>query len=284
MGCTDMPLAEGQVQVGFLVMGEGTPYRMLEFAPWTRTVRADQGGDRAWNHGSWSGAEWQDEAVVPMLIRVVGDDAGSWLALHQALAAAFAPSNEDVELRWVTGGVEFLLLGRPRLVDPRIRTLARGQIVTKAGFVALDPAVYSGALHTVQLALPIVTGGLAVPITVPFSVDATVLTGRAEITNAGTKPVGLKLRIDGPVVEPRVLLLTDGAVTTLQLWLTLTAGQWLDIDTGARTVHINGTVSRRGNASGGWPELPHGTHELFFDANAYDAAALLTASWRDAWH
>lgn len=279
-----MPLTEGQVQVGSLVMGEGTSYRLLEFNPWSRTVRADQGDKRAWNHGSWSGAEWQDEAVVPMLIRVLGIDAGSWLALHQQLAAAFAPSHEDIELRWVTGGTEFLLRGRPRMVDPRVRTLGRGQIVTKTGFVALNPTIYSGTLHSEVLTLPIVTGGLTVPLTAPFSIGATVVSGRTSVTNAGTATVGLTTRFDGPVVDPRVTVVANGVVTTLKVMVTLAAGQWLDVDTAARTVYLNGTASRRGNASGGWPVLPPGTHDLAFDASAYDASAQLTASWRDAWH
>lgn len=279
-----MALSEGQVQIRSLVMGADTDYSMIDFNPWIRSVRADQGDARAWNHGSWSGAEWMDEAVVPLLVRVRGTDAGTWLTLHQALAAAMAPSSEDVELRWVTGGTEFLLLGRPRLVDPTIRTLGRGSIVTKAGFVALDPTIYSGTLHSEILTLPVVTGGLTVPFTVPFTIGASVLSGRRQVTNAGTATVGLTLRIDGPVEDPRVSVLADGTVTTLTIGLTLLAGQWLEVDTGARTVYLNGTSSRRGSAYGGWPMLPSGAHELAFDAATYEASAQLSASWRDAWH
>lgn len=283
-----MPLTEGQVQVGSLVMGNDTDYRMLEFNPWLRTVRADQGEARAWNHGSWSGAEWTEEAVVPMVIRVNGTDAATWLALHQQLAAAFAAASDDVELRWVTGSVEYLMRGRPRLVEPTIRALARGSIVTKAGFVATDPSIYSGELHTVTLTLPIVTGGLTVPITVPFTIGATVQSGRTQVTNDGTQTTGLTLRIDGPVVEPRISVLANGITTTLTVFLTLVAGQWLDIDTAAKTVYLNGTASRRGNASSNrvdWPLLPpEGTWDLAFDASTYEASAQLTASWRDAWH
>lgn len=279
-----MPLTEGQVQVGTLVMGADTSYSMIEFNPWIRTVRADQGDARAWNHGSWSGAEWQNEAIVPMLLRVRGTDAATWLTLHQALAATFAASNDDIELRWVTGGAEYLMRGRPRMVEPTIRALARGSIVTKAAFVALDPRIYSGTLHSEVLVLPVVSGGLTIPLTVPFTVGATVLSGRVQVTNAGTDTVGLTLRVDGPVADPRISVLANGETSTLTVGLTLTAGQWLDIDTAARTVYLQGVASRRGNAYGDWPVLPPGTHELAFDASAYDASAQLTASWRDAWH
>src|SRR5690606_27793991 len=89
------------------------------------------------------------------------------------------------------------------------------------------------------------TGGLTVPFTIPAQVSA----GRATLVNAGTSDVGLRLRIDGPVVEPRVTLLTDQGTAVLRLNLTVGAGQWLDIDTAARTVYLNGVASRRGQAS-----------------------------------
>jgi hypothetical protein len=278
-------LAEGQVSVNGLVMGAGTQYRLLEFTPWSRTVRAEQGAARAWNHGGWSGAEWQDQAVVPMRIRVIGSDAGSWLALHQQLAAAFAPSHEDLELRWVTGGTEYLLRGRPRMVEPEIRTIGHGQVVTKAAWAALDPIIYSGLEHSAATGLPVTSGGLLVPVTAPMTVDATSVAGRVTITNAGTAPVPLRLRVDGPVSQPWVAVTSAAAdPSTLRCWLDLDTGQWLDIDTGARTALLNGVVSRRGLVSGDWPLLAGGDADVAFNAPTYQATALLTVAWRDGWY
>lgn len=279
-----MTLADGQVQVRSLVMGADTIYRFPEhFNPYSRTVRADQGGQRAWNHGSWSGAEWTEEVVIPMRMYVMTTDPASYVAAQQDLAAAFAPSNTDLELRWAVAGTEYLMYGRPRMVNPEARRLDGGSYVS-AAFVALDPRVYSGSTHSQQLMLPVTTGGLTFPVTFPITFPATVISGRATITNAGKAPTGLQLRIDGPVTEPRVSLLAGGVTSTLRLWLTLTSGQWLDIDTMARTVYINGTASRRGNASGDWPTLPSGMAELAFDASVYNPSAQLTATWRDSWY
>ncbi|MEU5965956.1 hypothetical protein ABZ777_32525 [Micromonospora parva] len=287
-----MPLAEGQIQVRGLVMGPGTMFETLRgFDPWSRQARAEQGDGRAWGDGAWSGAEWTAETVVPIPLRVknaADRTPGGWVAAHQLLAEAFAPSHEDLELRWCTGGTEYVLFGRPRMVEPEVATAPAGWTYTRAAFVALDPTVYSGVEHSVSLGLPSTIGGLTVPLTVPVTVDATVIAGRVTVTNAGRKATGLRLRIDGPVPEPRVSLLTDAGTATLRFWLTLTSGQWLDIDTAARTVYLNGTASRRGLTSadgGGWPILPPGGDaELAFDAAAYNASALLTAFWRDAWH
>jgi hypothetical protein len=281
-----MPLTEGQVQLRTLVMGDGTDYRIQSgFNPWSRHARADQGAGRAWADGSWSGAEFQAEAIVPIRILVVAPaGTAAWLAAHQALLAAFAPSHTDLELRFVIGGAEYVMYGRPRMVEPETDLIGLGMAYTQAAFVALDPMIYSGAEHVESVGLPMTSGGLTLPVTLPFTIGATVAGGSLTLANAGTAPTGLLLRIDGPVAEPRVSLQTDAGTETLWLDLTLDTGQWLDIDTQARTVYLNGTASRRGQAYGDWPLLPTSGGELSWTAAAYEAAALLTVTWHDSWY
>src|SRR5690606_9749773 len=130
---------------------------------------------------------------------------------------------------------------------------------------------------------PQFSGGLTVPFTVPFVIGVTQSAGVVELTNAGTADVGLLLRIDGPVPEPSVTLLAPGGAQTLRINIDLQVGQWLDVDTKARTVLLGGVTSRRGQASGHWPLLPPGTHKIKFGAAGYNDQALLTARWRSAW-
>lgn len=282
-----MALAEGQVQVRGLVMGPGTPYAIESaFNPWTRSARVDQSGSRSWGNGSWSGAEWMAEAVVPVPVLVDSATPAEWLAHHQRLAAAFAPSHSDIELRWTAGGVEFLLYGRPRLIEPDTEFVGSGAVPTRCAFVATDPTIYGGAEYTETLGLPTTAGGLALPMGLPTRVTATVVTGRRLLANAGTADVGLALRVNGPVASPSVSLLTDAGTATLRFALTLDDGQWLDVDTAVRTVYLNGLVSRRGftTAEGvGWPALPSGAHEIAFNAPTYNPDASLSVAWRDAW-
>ncbi|MEV0805726.1 hypothetical protein [Micromonospora sp. NPDC050200] len=282
-----MPLQEGQAQLRDLVVGPGTPYRWATlFNPMSRNVRANQGGERPWADGSWSGAEWAEQIAIPMRLIVHASGQAEWMRLHQQLLAAFAPSHQDLPLTFCIGGVEYVMFGRPRMVEPQSRHLD-GHGYTNTAFIALDPTVYSGAEHQVVLGLPSTTGGLTLPLTVPVTIDATVTSGRQMISNAGTKTTGLTLRVNGPVVEPRVSVLTPDGTAIVRVWLTLTAGQWLDIDTASRTVYLNGTASRRGltTAEGaGWPVLPTGAWEVAFDSPSYDPDARLTVSWRDAWH
>lgn len=287
-------LAPGQVSIRGLTLGPATPYRVLPgFDPFSRAVRADQGGARAWAHGSWSGAEWADEAVVPVPVEVAASDRepGGWATLHQPLAAAFAPvgdSGEQVELRWRLGATEYVMFGRPRGVRVRVDYLAVGRSTTQAAFVAPDPRIYSGELHEVVTGLPTQTGGLTAPLTVPFVISGVLDGGREELVNAGTTDSGLAARIDGPVVAPRLVVQRpDGQVQSIRFDLNLGAGQWLDVDTTARTALLNGLpeASQRGRAA--WDIDPYplapGVNVLRFAAGDYNETAAVTVWWRDAW-
>lgn len=284
-----MPLAERQIQVRDLVMGPGTPYVVQETNPFTMTVRANQTGIRPWRDGSWSGAEFREERIFPLLIHAEAatyDAAGAMDLLHQ-FTAAFAPvgpAADDVECRFVYGGREYLMFGRPRSSEPDIAMLYQGQWSVSAAFVALDGHIYSGIEHVVSIGLPQFTGGLAVPFTVPVLVPARLSEGITTLTNEGITDTALRLRIDGPVLEPRVVLKRpDGVVQTLSISAALDAGQWLDIDTDAETVVLNGVADRLGDTSGAFPIAPPGTSVLRFFAAEYEPTAQLIARWRHAY-
>lgn len=291
-----MALADCQIQVRDLVMGPGTPYTVLgDFNPFNRSVRANQTQPRAWNHGSWSGAEWQDQAAVPIRVRTQDPDdrtRAGWLAAHQQLAAAFAPVGdavEDVELRFAVGSTEYVMFGRPRMVEPNANQTRRGHSFTSLAFVATDPLIYSGdLLSTGTISLPIQAGGLLVPFTVPFLSGGTLLGGSADLTNDGTAPSPITFRIDGPVQQPFVAVQSPGAVVnTLRFDLTIPTGQWLIVNTGARTAFLNGLpqASRRGQVSAedDWPLLQPGVNTIRFGAAEHNDQAALTVEARSAW-
>jgi hypothetical protein len=283
-----MPLAEGQVQLRGLVLGPGTPYRLAEhFNPWTLTVRAEQGGARPWAHGAWSGAEWREEIPIVIRLTTLGAGGAGWLALHQPLAAAWAPSDLDLELRFVVGGQEFVMFGRPRMLTPSPRHVD-GHGRYELGFSCLDPTVYSGVEHVAgPVELPTQAGGLALPFTLPYTVAGQLVGGTAELVNAGTKPAPLRVRIDAPVPRPGfVLQRPDSTLQRVEVDLDLAAGQWLDIDTAAGTVLLNGLVTASQRGVTAWdvdpePLLP-GTTTFRFTGADFDAG-VATPRWRDAW-
>lgn len=277
------------------------PYTLVTFNPWTRATRADQESPRAWNDGSWSGAEWLDAVTIPLTVLVrntAGRGTRRWLEEWQPFAAAWAPSHVDIPLDFTVddgaGGVdEYVVYGRPRLVDPGAVTAIRGWTLVQCLFRALDPRIYSGGasgLHTLQTGLPQQTGGFTFspapsggPLVLPFTIDAVSSSGTVFLTNLGTTSTALIVRFDGSVSEPRFTLQTPDGPQTLRYHDDLEDGQWLTLDTRQRTALLNDSVSRRGSVSGDWPLLYPGTWELSFNAATFDADALLTVSWRDAW-
>lgn len=287
-----MALLDLQVQIRDLVMGPGTNYAVLnDFNPFVLQASADQSGARAWNHGSWSGVEWRTEIAVPLRLYVRDSSdrtLARWLQLHQALTAAFRPvgeSTSDIELRFALGGVEYVMFGRPRMIEPDTSNINVGWSVTQAAFVALDPFIYSGDVITQSgIGLPTYTGGLTAPFTAPFTIDAVPASGVAALVNNGTAEVGLDIRLSGPVERPFVTLIRDdGSFQRLDFDVVLADGQWLDINTRERTVLLNGSTSRRGQTSGLWPTLPTGTHELRWGSATYNDTATMAVTFRAAW-
>lgn len=280
-----MALVEGQVSVGSLVMGPGTSYRLLkDVNPFNRSARADMGGTRAWNHGTWSGAEWGNEAVIPIPVMPEGDGIAGWLELHQVLAAAFAPrgTSGDVELRFCLGGREYLMFGRPRLIEPDMDTIALGYARTQCAFVAQSPFIYAGTeSNTGAITPPSYVGGLTFPVTFPLSFNSTLTGGEATLTNDGTAETGLLLRVDGPCTDPQITVIQGSTVTTLTVGITIALGSWLDIDTAARTVLLDGVTNRRGDMYGQWPLVPVGTSTIRYRTSS--GSGQLTARYRPAW-
>lgn len=295
-----MPLIGQQVHlVGAyrdLLMGDSTRFDLQDtFNPFATQVRADNGGDRPYAHGAWVGAEWQAERVVP--IRVIanganGDVPTTRQAVHDMAAAfsAVGATGEIAELRFRLAGDsdEFVLFGRPRGIDPDLSTFALGYAYVSTAFVASDPRIYSGALTTVSTALPAQQGGLTLPFTMPFTIDGTLISGRLDLTNTGTAAAGLQMRIDGPVVDPLILLRRpDGLVQSIEFTLTLAADQWLQIDTTSTLALLNGLPQSNQRGSAAWdmdpfPLLP-GVSELRFTSPVYNDTARITVEHRSAW-
>jgi hypothetical protein len=285
-----MPTAAlGQVVIDAFTMGAGTTYRVNDFNPWARQARGEAAGPRAWNHGSWSGAEFQSEVVVPFTIIVNHKGAGgmaAWSTAHRTLTAAFRPRDSDVELRWNLDGAEYLMYGRPRMVEPETRNIVLGYARTRAAFVALDPFTYSGTEYTQGLTLPTFGGGLLVPLVLPALVGGQQFGGAATLTNAGSADTPLIIRVDGPVTDPAISVQrADGLTQTLRIAGEYAAGQWLDIDTRLHTVLLNGLAeaSRRGQATGDFPFLAPGANALQFTGADTTTGGTMTVRWRDSW-
>lgn len=146
---------------------------------------------------------------------------------------------------------------------------------------APDPRKYAPAVEQ-SVGLPLAAAGLVFPVAFPANFGATS-GGSIALTNVGTVKSWPVLRIAGPVVNPRITNPVTG--DSLRLAMSLDAGQYVDIDTAARTVLLMGSASRRALVSvvGEWLPVAPGACALAFAADTYDAGALLTVAARSAW-
>jgi len=232
-----------------------------------------------------------NEVIIPMPLEVLGADydKASWLQARHALQAAFAPigdDTEEIELRFMFGGEEFVMYGRPRVVQHDMTLIRSGVTVANCVFVALNPLIFASEATTLgPINLPTMVGGLTVPFTVPFTIDSVLTGGSLSITNEGTAETYMIITITGPVEEPRIVMkLADGTIQTLEINTKLLTGQALVINTATRTVMLNGTISQLGNTSGEFPTLPAGgPHEMLFRAGEYNASAELSVSYTKVW-
>lgn len=294
-----MALAEGQIQIVSdyrdLVMGEGTRFDLQnEVNPFIKQVRADQTGPRAWAHGSYSGAEWQSEAVVPVRVIANGSskDVPSTRAAVMDMSAAFSAvgdTGEVAQFRFRLDGdpEEYVMFGTPRGFEPDLSTMAEGWVYASASFVAQDPRIYSSAVQETAIGLPVQTGGLTAPLTAPFTVSGVLTGGRAILTNTGSTATSATFRIDGPAVEPRIVLTgPNGIAQAIDFNLTLAEGQWLEIDSTTRLALLNGLDGSNQRGRAHWtmdtyPLAPGPTTLRFFAADS-STGALLTVQWRHA--
>lgn len=287
-------LETGQWRVRDLVMGPGTPYRVLANSnSFTLGIRAPHTQERPHAHGSLVGSEWANARTVP--IRVMLDappyTESAWLDALDELTAAFAPVGDSggmVELYRNVDGREFVWFGRTRMVEPETDLAAGGYGFVQCAFVAADPRRYSAAEASVSTGLAVQTGGLTVPVTAPVAVTGRLVGGRGQITNNGTASAPLTARIDGPVVEPGFVLYSpDGSIQSVRFSLTLLDGQWLEIDSVTHTAFLNGaeTANRRPDATWLLDDYPiqPGLTRVRFVSGAYDEDAELTVTARSAW-
>lgn len=151
--------------------------------------------------------------------------------------------------------------------------------------VALDPRKLA-APQTASTGLPVTSGGLTVPFTVPFAINSTVVTGQINLANPGTIGGKVQMIINGPVVNPVVNHSSPLGQQSLAFNLTLGAGEFLliDPDPRSRSVLAQGQASRAQYiASRGWHQFDPGSNTWAFTATGPAPSASLVVTATPAW-
>jgi len=157
---------------------------------------------------------------------------------------------------------------------------------TVAQFHAHDPLVYSNTEHVDDTTRRQEGSGFSPPVTAPFTLGAAV-GGSIGIVNAGNIAAPWTARLDGPLAYPEITHLELGRRLSLALvangGVNLATGDWIDIDSAARSVRLNGTADRRTQLTvdSEWWDLDPGSNPFQLDADSGDGT--LTVTWHDGY-
>lgn len=144
--------------------------------------------------------------------------------------------------------------------------------------LAPDPRKYSATSRSVGLVLPLLTGGIAPPLTPPITITGSTSQSQATLTNDGNVDTYPTIMITGPCPPCTIDNLRTGE--RMRVLDAIPAGQSLVIDVLNGTATIDGQ-SRR--VLGTWWALRPGANEVAFAASGYDAGAALSIVYRSAW-
>ena len=158
------------------------------------------------------------------------------------------------------------------------------------GLTSLSPYLYGLESVSGSSFLPNSTGGMTFPY--HFGADdgalgswqwsETVISGSVALSNEGTAPSPVLIRVDGPVVNPQILHVGSGHVMALAM--SLGWGHYAIMNGMTHEILIDGTDPARGRVvRREWSQAEVGSNVWSFSADEYSATARMTVSFYPAY-
>lgn len=292
-------LVDWQYDLGGVLIGAGTNVNIIKTSGLGRPKVRDNDVDQPSSDGAFAGPDyWASRQVqLDAAIKIPGDPDACQDLIDQLEAAAADPAVRLVGGQSMTlrikrpGRPTKVLYGRLRTLDPDDEKIIHGYVPLDVEFIAQDPTFYADAVTTTEIPLGWLTGGgFAAPVVAPIYVqNGTVAANRPGwATNNGTAPAWPVIRIYGPCATVTVTNVTNGLTLSMPT-LSLTAGQWVEIDT--RPGHRTVTRENGGNASTTLSpasridqfSLPPGQSEMRWTAFDNTNTGRMRLTWRDAY-
>jgi hypothetical protein len=233
------------------------------------------------DHGAWASPAYMQPRVLAPQGTIVAPTRAALDAALDQLQAAVSLGDTLVVVYETTPKQCVVRRSGKLLIERQTDRVA----TYSALLTAADPRRYSTTLQSQSTGLPQVTGGTALPWTLPLTITSGSSSGTLTLTNAGTITAKPVLTLTGPATPPIQIVAQypDGSTRQLTYSSALLAGDQLVIDCSAHTVTLNGTTSRRRYLSGQWPEIPPGSVTVQWNATPYNSSAVLTGACRSAW-
>ncbi len=249
-------------------------------------------------HGAFPGPQYMDTRTMTLGVMAAADTWDDLQSAMLALGTAYAPvldTDPDYVVPLVftldDPDVAYRVVGIPTRAawgyddailydEPGLPRFVRGALCE---FVATDPRIYWNTVQSATATLGELSGGLDLPHAFPHAFG-TAESGAAICENVGNIATFPTITVTaGPSGASGVTLSNE---TTGQEWsinLTLSAGDTLTVDMGARTALLNGTADRApfvNRPDSTWFGLAPGTNAVRLIATGTDTTALV--EWRSA--
>lgn len=229
--------------------------------------------------GAWIGPQYASGRVIQVGGTI---EAGTWDGVTKAWDRLLGqvPFRPLGTLRVSTG--EGAVPEQTALIQQHQKPILSNRFKGRAEFslslLAPDPRKYDASSRSASLVLPVLTGGIAPPLTPPLTVTGSSARSQVTLVNDGNVTTYPTLILAGPCPPARIVNLTTGEA--MRVVDPVPAGQTLVIDV------LNNSATNGGqfrSVLGSWWGLAPGVNEVAFWADGYDAAAQLSISYRSAW-
>lgn len=280
-GTPGEPLGAVRVTLGEVTFGQtddyGVEWILTNLRGWFElpgsTGEMEQ---RASDHGGWPSPSY----TTPRLIEVEGHAQGPW----EALSAALDRLNAAISVSRMAPVAVMDRDGTTRQADVRqggdpLFARNPASVNVSLSLVAPDPRKYATTVTTAETGLPQTSGGIVLPRSLPYTINATVDSGVLVAHNAGNMSTRPTLRVYGPAPEVRITHRNSGR--TLVTHEAVAAGRFLELDTDRKLALLDGTAARL--VTGSWFEYEPGDNEVAVTASTYDAGTRLWSQHRSAW-
>jgi hypothetical protein len=250
----------------------------LDSPPFRETIRDHEGTD-----GGFMDAEFEKgrEIVLDGTAFCLVSNVEPYLDL---IKANYAPVTSPIPFYFKSTGVdERVIFVKPRGVRFDWETVRRiGMTAIQFMMYAEDPRIYTNTLNSTTINYGGDTGiGFSFSFSFSFDFGGGSTPSGANVTNNGNRATPVVLTITGPVINPVIFNNTTGNV--LRFTIELTALDTLTINTGNRTVYLNGNINRRSTLTlPDWFLLTPGINQISY-GGLTGTGSTLNLQFRDAW-
>lgn len=272
----------GRVTWRGITLGTGTPYGVTGVEGWEDLPDIpSRDTEKGFGDGVHPGRQRLAARVVTVEGNLLDHEAADGLVA--ALEAATTRSEALEPLRITQFGRTLTAYARiTRRALPQSMRYGQGWADWALQWKCPDPLRYMEDASPVSVGLPVATGGITLPTTLPAALGVIGSDGRLALPNAGTtayRPERIVAR--GPLPAGfEVVDLPTGRVLRYEDAL-LTTADFVVLDSQRRRVLLNGSTDRRGKLTRAqWFDVPPGGTELAWSSlgPGYSVDALLTAT------